>query len=104
MKSRYFLLAALAASTLAMADPPPGPPPGAREPPIERLAQELNLDPAQQAEMQRILAAHREKSDAELRQQLAAVLTAEQLARFDALRKRGPIRTAPGVGPGTQAQ
>jgi hypothetical protein len=113
-------LAATAFTTLALADPPAGPPPGGppRGPPIERIAKDLNLDSGQTAEVKRILEAQRSKMDAEraqfeasgtrpsreemqakheqmdadLHQQLAGVLTSDQLAKFDEMRKkhRGP--------------
>jgi len=113
----------LATAGVAVAQaPPPGPPPGG--PPIEALARDLGLDDTQKAEMKRIFAAQRAKreaeraqfqasgtrptreemhakhkeNDAELRQQLSTVLSAEQLARFETLRKErrphGPPRDA----------
>src|SRR5262245_42519104 len=96
--------AALAAD--APAAPPGGPPRGG--PPIERIAQDLNLDETQKAEVKRILDAQRakheaarerlrasgqrpdretmraqmEQDDQELTQQLSGVLTPEQLQKF----------------------
>src|SRR5262245_54777093 len=116
MKRPLLMLAALAACSPAFADPPPGPPPGLSRggPPVERLAKDLNLDAAQTAQVQAIfeaqhakmeaeraqfessgqrpsredMQARHEQMNAELRAQLANVLTAEQLAKFDALPKR----------------
>lgn len=117
MKRTVFLLAALAASGLAFAEPPAGPPHSGRGgPPIERLVKDLGLDAGQTTQVQAIfeqqhakmeadraqfessgtrptreqMQAKHEQANAELRTQLAAVLTAEQLAKFDALPKRGP--------------
>ena len=124
MSIRTSLLAALAlASAVALADPPAGPPPGMRGPPIERLTKDLGLNESQQAEVKRIFEAQRAKMDAdrasfeasgtrpdpetmhalhqqvdaELHQQLAAVLTPEQLTKFDEIRKR---QRPPGPPPG----
>jgi Spy/CpxP family protein refolding chaperone len=124
MKRPTFLLAALAAGSLAFADPPAGPPPGMSRggPPIERLTQDLGLDSNQAAQVKAIFEQQRAKmeaeraqfessgtrpsrddmharhelANAELRAQLAAVLTPEQLAKFDAL----PKRQRPGAPPG----
>lgn len=127
MKRPLLLLAALAACAPAFSDPPPGRPALSRGgPPIERLAKDLNLDASQTAQVQAIfeqqhakmeaeraqvessgqrpsreeMQARHEQMDAELRAQLASVLTAEQLAKFDAL----PRRQAPGSAPGRQEQ
>lgn len=109
-------LAALAAtSSLAVAEPPSGPPPGMRGgPPIERLATDLGLDDTQKSQVQQILEAQRTRMDAErqqfeasgqrptheemrarhdamdaeLRQQLSGVLTAAQLEKFDTIRQQ----------------
>lgn len=87
---------------------------GHRGVPAERLATELGLDDAQKAEVQRIFESHRARREserqafeasgqtmsreerkakreehmAELRQELSAVLSAEQLAKFDALKEK----------------
>jgi len=95
----------------ALAADPPGPPPGGPPrggPPIERIAQDLNLDETQKAEVKRILDAQRAKHEAareqlrasgqppdretmraqmaqdeqELETQLSTVLTPEQLTKF----------------------
>ncbi len=129
MKLPTFLLAALAAGTLAWADQPSGPPPGGPSrggPPIERLAQDLGLDSSQTAQLKAILDAQRarmdseraqieasgtrpsreemqakhERMDAELKQQLATVLTPEQLAKFEQMRPRRPMGPPPGAQPG----
>src|SRR5262245_7501967 len=106
MKPFVLTIAALAAVTsLAFADPPPGPRPGARGgPPIERLATDLGLDENQKSQVKQILETQRARMDAEraqfeasgqrptheemramhdtmdaeLRQQLSGVLNAEQ--------------------------
>lgn len=125
---RTLALAALAVTTsLAFAEPPGGPPPGGPRggPPIERLAKDLGLDATQQSQVKEILDAQRakmdadraqfeasgtrptrdemhakhEQADADVRQQLSAVLTAEQLAKFDEIRKRRPMRGPPGAKP-----
>ena len=120
MKRPTLSIAALVAvSAIAFADQPPGLPAGGppRGPPIERIAQDLGLDAAQTAEVKRILEAQHakmdserqqleaggtrpsreqmqakhEQMDAELHQQLSAVLTAEQLTKFEEMHKhRGP--------------
>src|SRR5262245_43975574 len=123
MSFRILVTAMALASAAAFADPPPGPPPGMRGPPIERLTKDLGLNESQQAEVKRIFEAQRarmdadraqfeasgtrpsreemrakhEQADAEIRQQLAAVLTPEQLAKFDEIRKR---QRPPGPPPG----
>lgn len=118
---RTLMFAALAASTsLAFAEPPPGPPPGMGRggPPVEMLTKDLGLTETQQVEVKRIfdarhaqmeaertqfessgtrpsraeMDAKRDAADAEIRQQLTGVLTAEQLAKFDEMRKRRPMR------------
>ncbi len=95
----------------ALAADPPGPPPGGPPrggPPIERIAQDLNLDETQKAQVKRILDAQRAKHEAareqlrasgqqpdretmraqraqdeqELETQLSSVLTPEQLIKF----------------------
>jgi len=129
MKRSAFLLAALAASALALADQPAGPPrggPGRAGAPIERLAQDLGLDATQQVQVKQILDAQRAKMDAEraqseasgtrpprdemqarhaqmdaeLDQQLSTVLTPEQLAKFQELRRHRPMGPPPGAPPG----
>ena len=137
MKRHAFLLAALVASGLALADEHQGPPPGGPGrggPPIERLAQDLGLDATQQAQVKQILDAQHskmeadraqfeasgtrpsreemhakhEQMDAELDQQLAAVLTPEQLAKFQEIRRHRPMGPPPGAPPdegnGSQGQ
>ena len=122
---RTVLFLALAASSFALANPP-GPPPGMSRggPPIERLTQDLGLDANQAAQVKTIfeqqrakmeaeraqfessgtrptreeMHARHEQANAELRAQLANVLTAEQLAKFDALPKRQPPGGPPGQG------
>ena len=117
--------ATLAVSMTALADTPDGPPPGGppRGPPMERIAKDLNLDANQQVEVKRILEAQHAKMeserqqfeasgtrpsreemqakhqqmDAELHQQLSTVLTAEQLTKFDEMRKH---QHRPGPPPG----
>lgn len=118
---RTLLFAALVASTsLAFAEPPPGPSRAMHQggPPIEMLTKDLGLNETQQAEVKRIfdaqhakmeteraqfessgtrptreeMDARRELRDTELNAQLAAVLTADQLARFEEMRKRRPMR------------
>jgi Spy/CpxP family protein refolding chaperone len=123
---RAWKLAALPVALLAMqaafAQPPPGPPRGG-PPPIERLAQELNLDATQKAEVQRIFEEQRAKHETErkqyaatgqrptpeemqtmmqqheeeLRLALSGVLTSEQLTKFTAIQKerRGRMRNGP---------
>ncbi len=122
---RTLMFAALAASTsLAFGEPPPGPPPGMGRggPPVEMLTKDLGLNETQQVEVKRIfdarhaqmeaeraqfessgtrptheqMDAKREAADAQMRQQLSGVLTTEQLAKFDELRKRRPVRTRTG--------
>ena len=61
---------ALLAMQAALGQPPPGAPRGG-PPPIERLAQELNLDAAQKAEVQRILEEQRAKHETERKQYAA---------------------------------
>lgn len=87
---------------------------GHRGAPAERLAAELGLDDAQKAEVQRIFESHRARRQAEreafeasgqrmtreemkakraehmaeLRQELSAVLTPEQLTKFDELKEK----------------
>ena len=121
-RSSILVTLALGAA-VAFADPPAGPPPGMRGPPIERLTQDLGLNESQQAEVKRIFDAQRskmdterqqleasgthpsrdemrarhEQADAEIHQQLAAVLNAEQLAKFDQMRKH---QRPPGPPPG----
>jgi Spy/CpxP family protein refolding chaperone len=122
---RRFVAALLPVALLAMqaapAQQPPGPPPG--RPPIERIAQELNLDDTQKAEVQRILQEQRAKHETErkhlaatgqrpspeemqkifeqhqeeLRLALSGVLTSEQLTKFMAMQKerRGRMRNGP---------
>jgi Spy/CpxP family protein refolding chaperone len=138
MKSPTFLLAALAAGGLALADQPHGPTPGGPNTagaPIERLTQDLGLDAAQAAQVKQILDAQHarmdaeraqfeasgtrpsreemharhEQMDAELDQQLSAVLTPEQLAKFKDMRKRRPMGpppdgAMPGEGSGMRTQ
>ncbi len=124
---RPIMFAALAAATsLALAQSPSGPTSGGPRggpPPIERLAQDLSLTPGQQTAVKAIfdsehakrdaeraqweasgtrpsreqMHAHMEMKDAELRAQLATVLTPEQLAKFDAMRKR-QLRMGPPPG------
>src|SRR5262245_38721096 len=126
MKRPTFLLAALVASTFALADSPAGPPPGGPRhgggPPIERLVQDLGLDAGQAAQVKAILDAQHTKMeteraqfeasgtrpsreemqakhqqmDAELKQQLSTVLTPEQLAKFEQIRPRRPMGPPPG--------
>src|SRR5436190_17955960 len=119
MKRPSMLIAALAAtSALAWAEPPADPPAGPpRGPPIERIAQDLDLDASQTAQVRQILEAQHakiaaerrqldasgtrptreemrakhEQMDADLRQQLSTVLSAEQLTKFEQMRKHhGP--------------
>jgi Spy/CpxP family protein refolding chaperone len=138
MKRPTFLLAALAVTGLALADQPQGPPPGgpgSGGAPIERLTQDLGLDAAQAAQVKQILDAQHakmdaeraqfeasgtrpsreemhakhEQMDAELDQQLSAVLTPEQLAKFQELRKHRHMGPPPGTAPpgqgiGSQSQ
>jgi len=93
--SRFAVALLLASSAVAVAQsPPPGPPPRGG-PPIEALAKELGLDDTQKAEVKRIFDEHRARMDTDLRQQLATVLTAEQLAKFDAIRKEHRPPEAP---------
>jgi Spy/CpxP family protein refolding chaperone len=128
VKRPALLLAALAATTtIAFADSPQGPPPGGppRGPPIERLTKDLGLDEAQATQVKQIFEAEHAKMeseraqfeargtrpsreemkakhdeiDADLHQQLSAVLRAEQLAKFDELKKR---QRPPGPPPGEQ--
>lgn len=105
---------------------PPGAPPGFGHgrggSPVEHLTQELSLSAAQAAQVRQIfetqrskmdaeraqfeasgtrptreqMKAHHDQMDTELRQQLVGVLTAEQLAKFDELRKRRPSGPPPG--------
>jgi Spy/CpxP family protein refolding chaperone len=126
MKRPAILLAALAAGSLAFADPPAGPSSAMTRggPPIERLTQDLGLDANQVAQVKAIfeqqhakmeaeralsdssgtrpsredMHARHEQMNAELRAQLANVLTPEQLARFDALPKRQRTGGPPGQG------
>ncbi len=122
--AKIFVATMALASGVALADPPAGgPPPGMHGPPIERLTQELGLNESQQAQVKQIfdaqrtkmeadraqyessgtrpsreeMHAKREQADAEIHQQLAAVLTPDQLAKFDEMRKR---RRPPGPPPG----
>jgi hypothetical protein len=123
MKRPALFMAALI-GTMAFADPPDGPPPGGppRGPPIERIAKDLNLDANQTSEVKRILEAQHakmdserqqfeasgtrpsreemqakhEQMDADLRQQLSGVLTADQLTRFEEMRKRHRRGPPPG--------
>ena len=115
---RSMSFAALAAVTsLALAQSPSSPAPGGPRggpPQIERLAQDLSLTPEQQTAIKAIcdsehakreaeraqweasgtrptreqLHAQMEMKDAQLRAQLATVLTPEQLTKFDGMRKR----------------
>jgi periplasmic protein CpxP/Spy len=126
MKSLALTIAALAATTsLAFADPLPGPRPGGRGgPPIERLATDLGLDESQKSQVKQILEtqharmdaerqqfeasgqrptreemrAKHDAMDAELRQQLSGVLNAEQLQKFDEMREQRR-RQGPPPGP-----
>ena len=129
MKYPTLLLAALAVTGLAHADPPQGPTtggPGRRGPPIERLTQDLGLDASQAAQVKQILDAQHakmdaeraqfeasgtrlsreemhakhEQMDAELDQQLSAILTPEQLAKFKEIRRHRAMGTPPGAPPG----
>jgi Spy/CpxP family protein refolding chaperone len=138
MKRVTLLIATLVASGIALADPNQGVStggPGTRGAPMERLAQDLGLDATQQAQVKQILDAQRarmeadrmqsdasgtrpsreemraqhEQMDAELDQQLSAVLTPEQLAKFKEMRHRHvmgppPGDAPPGEGFGTQRQ
>ncbi|MEO8064050.1 MAG: hypothetical protein ABI821_15040 [Pseudomonadota bacterium] len=123
MKRSALLLALVAASAVALAEAPPGDPP--RGPPIERIAKDLNLNTNQTTEVKRILEAQRERMDmerqhfeasgtrpsreemqakheqmgAELRQQLSGVLTAEQLAKCEEMRKHQRHGPPPGERP-----
>jgi len=57
---------------------------------IERMAEELNLSDPQKNQVKEIFQQHHQKHEAlrqELRQQLQTVLSAEQLATFDEMRK-----------------
>jgi len=90
------LAVGLLATQAALAQPP-GPPRGG--PPIERLAEELNLDATQKAEVQRILEEQRAKQEEELRLALSGVLTSEQLAKFVAIQKERRERMRNGPPP-----
>ena len=83
----------LLASTAAFGEPPPGPPPGGA--PVEALARDLGLDAAQKTEVKRIfeehraqLEAQRAQNDSRMLEQLSAVLSAEQLEKFESLRQK----------------
>jgi Spy/CpxP family protein refolding chaperone len=105
--------------------PPDGPPGfghGRGGSPVEHLTQELSLSEAQAAQVKQIfeaqrskmeaeraqfeasgtrptreeMKAHHDQMDAELHQQLAGVLTPDQLTKFDELRKRRPHGPPPG--------
>jgi Spy/CpxP family protein refolding chaperone len=126
MKCPTFFLAALAMTSLALADQAASPSSRPlRGPGIERLAQDLGLDETQQAQVKQILEAQHakmeseraqleasgthpsreemqakhEQADAELDQQLATVLTPEQLAKFAEIRKQHHRGPPPGEGP-----
>lgn len=129
MNRSTLFLATLALSAFACADQLQGPPrsgPESRGAPIERLARDLGLDATQQAQVRQIFDAQRarmeadraqfeasgtrpsreemharhEQMDAELDQQLSAVLTPEQLAKFKEMRHRRPMGPPPGAPPG----
>jgi hypothetical protein len=98
VKGPTLFFAALAAPTaVAFGEPPHGPP-------IERLTQDLSLDATQAAQVKQIFEAEHEKMeaerariDADLRQQLSTVLTAEELQKYDEIRKhRGLAGPPPG--------
>ena len=110
-------------STNGRQGPPGGP--GTMAAPIERLTQDLGLDATQAAQVKQILDAQHakmdaeraqfeasgtrpsreemhakhEQMDAELDQQLATVLTPEQLAKFKDMRRRHPMGPPPGGAP-----
>jgi Spy/CpxP family protein refolding chaperone len=101
----------------------PGLPAGRAAPPIERMAEELNLDATQKAEVQRILKEQRTRHETErkqleatgqrptreemqqirrqheeeLRLALSGILTSEQLAKFTAMQaeRRERMRNGP---------
>jgi Spy/CpxP family protein refolding chaperone len=108
----------------------PGLPPGRAAPAIERMAEELNLDATQRAEVQRILeeqrARHeterkalaatgqrpsreemqqiRQQHDEELRLALSGILTSDQLAKFTAMQAERREHMRHGPPPGAPPQ
>jgi len=87
------LLLLIAAAASAQ---PPGPPPHGG-PPIDEIASQLGLTDAQKTEVKRIfdeaharMEAQREQMRSDVDQQLALILTPEQLEQFQALMKQGP--------------
>lgn len=126
----YALSILILGAQAALAADPPGPPPGGPPrggPPLERIAQDLNLDETQKAEVKRILDAERAKheaareqmrasgqrpdretmraqmqqNDQELEQQLSTVLTPEQLQKFKQRQaeRREHMREGPAPAP-----
>jgi protein CpxP len=123
------LLIVLCTAQLAFAQqPPPGPPPQGGGPRVEMLAQRLGLDDTQKAHVKKILEQQRaqaqterkqfeatgqrptpeemratfERHDQELTQALSAVLTPDQLTKFEAMQaerrehmRHGPPPAAP---------
>lgn len=106
------LLGVPGAGPLAWLRPGLGPSPGVRPGPampaplVRRLAEELELDPAQQQKLDAVLARRRERllsfgrearerfetEQRELRREIAEVLTPEQRVRFEVWLERPPRR------------
>jgi len=129
MKRLTLALSVMLLSASALAQQPPGPPPRGG-PPVELLAKQLGLDDSQKSEVKRILEAERarheadraqfaasgqrpdpatmstimQQRDAELVQALSGVLTADQLAKFQALQaeRRERMKNGPPGPPPAQ--
>jgi Spy/CpxP family protein refolding chaperone len=100
MKPSLLLLLATLASATALAQQPPMRPQGPPPPPKIDFAKELNLAPDRARALEAILQNEHEQHRAareRARAEIARLLTAEELAKFESLipRPRGPMGPPP---------